>query len=360
VYSACIFCGAGLGRNAAVESFPVGLRLAFDAANGRLWVVCPRCARWNLTPLEERWEAVEECERLFRGARLRVSTDNVGLATLHEGVDLVRIGAPLRPEFAAWRYGGLLGQRHGRQAFVTGAVLAGIVAAGGGALLGVAGFIAGVGVLELGVWLAANGPPGTLATAVRGLDERPLLVRRRDLADLRVWGDGESVHLRMRCGGEPVAYDGADAVRAAAMLLPHVNRLGGDPPDVDSAVRAIEAAGEPGAYLATFGAGRRGWPIGRVPLIHRLALEMAVHEEREHRALEGELAELERAWRAAEEIARIADDLLVPAAIRAAIARAHGAVERRDGGTPGGAPRRGRWLSGGAGGPRCRRARGRR
>ena len=44
----------------------------------------------------------------------------------------------------------------------------------------------------------------------------------------------------------------------------------------------------------------------------RLALEMAVHEEHERRALEGELATLEAAWRDAEEIAQIADDDLTP------------------------------------------------
>ena len=43
----------------------------------------------------------------------------------------------------------------------------------------------------------------------------------------------------------------------------------------------------------------------------RLALEMALHEEQERRALEGELWMLERAWREAEEIAAISDNLLV-------------------------------------------------
>ncbi len=42
---------------------------------------------------------------------------------------------------------------------------------------------------------------------------------------------------------------------------------------------------------------------------HAIALEMALHEESETRALHGELAELERAWREAEEIAQIADAL---------------------------------------------------
>jgi hypothetical protein len=44
----------------------------------------------------------------------------------------------------------------------------------------------------------------------------------------------------------------------------------------------------------------------------QLALEMAAHEEQERLALDGELAELERAWKDAEVIAAIADDLLLP------------------------------------------------
>jgi hypothetical protein len=40
-----------------------------------------------------------------------------------------------------------------------------------------------------------------------------------------------------------------------------------------------------------------------------LALEMALHEEQERRAMEGELALLESAWRDAEAIAEIADRL---------------------------------------------------
>ena len=40
---------------------------------------------------------------------------------------------------------------------------------------------------------------------------------------------------------------------------------------------------------------------------------MALHEERERRALEGELWVLEQAWKEAEEIAAISDSLLLPA-----------------------------------------------
>ncbi|MBK7832510.1 MAG: hypothetical protein IPJ56_09245 [Gemmatimonadetes bacterium] len=85
MFSTCIFCNKPLGRNESIETFPVGERLAFDPARGRLWVVCRSCERWNLSPLEERWEAIEEAEKLYRDTRRRVSTDNIRLAKLASG-----------------------------------------------------------------------------------------------------------------------------------------------------------------------------------------------------------------------------------------------------------------------------------
>jgi hypothetical protein len=105
MYNSCIFCNRSLGTNREVEHFPIGRRLAFDGSKGRLWAICEVCRRWNLSPLEERWEAIEECERLFHDTPRRFSTDNIGLARLPEGLELVRIGRPQRREFAAWRYG---------------------------------------------------------------------------------------------------------------------------------------------------------------------------------------------------------------------------------------------------------------
>lgn len=55
MYATCVYCHGALGANEVVEHFPVGRKLAFDAARGRLWAVCPRCTRWNLSALEERW-----------------------------------------------------------------------------------------------------------------------------------------------------------------------------------------------------------------------------------------------------------------------------------------------------------------
>lgn len=59
----------------------------------------------------------------------------------------------------------------------------------------------------------------------------------------------------------------------------------------------------------------------------KLALEMAVNEETERRALEGELALLEREWRQAEELAAISDDLLFPSALRERLERLKGPAQ---------------------------------
>src|SRR3954465_15317815 len=100
MYTACLFCHSDLGANRFLKTFPVGRQIAFDPRQGRLWVVCPSCARWNLTPLDERWEAIDAAEELFRGSRRRTSTDNIGMARLWGGFDLVRIGPALLPEIA--------------------------------------------------------------------------------------------------------------------------------------------------------------------------------------------------------------------------------------------------------------------
>lgn len=85
------------------------------------------------------------------------------------------------------------------------------------------------------------------------------------------------------------------------------------------AVDKIESSGHPERFLVDV-AGRdayrdkKGVPgyINKMPTTTKLALEMALHEEQERLALEGELWLLERAWIEAEEIAEISDNLLLP------------------------------------------------
>src|SRR5690606_20947731 len=93
----------------------------------------------------------EEGERLFRDTRLRVSTDQIGLARLKDGTELIRIGAPQRPEFAAWRYGERFAKRwkiSGRLGAAGAAAAAGMKFAG--PVLNVFATPAVIGILSVG------------------------------------------------------------------------------------------------------------------------------------------------------------------------------------------------------------------
>ncbi len=319
MFKTCMFCNRPLGENQVVEEFPVGRRLAFDAGRGRLWVVCRRCERWNLSPIEERWEAVEACERLFRGTRVRVSSENVGLARHPEGLELVRIGEPLREEFAAWRYGDQFGRRRKRAvllglggAAVIGGVMVGGVATGviSGALLGQSG----------NFWNLSF--TGRTLVKLRTDDGRVLKLKNPDLLGTRLRPSvgGGGYRLEVRKGKKKEWFDGAEAERHVSVIMPRMNRMGGKRQTVRRAVSVIEDHGHPDRFLSDVVAGdrfrdKKGVPgyVNKMPEPTKLALEMALHEEQERRALEGELWRLERAWEEAEEIAAISDSLLLPA-----------------------------------------------
>ena len=318
MYTTCMFCNKALGSNEVVEHFPVGRRLAFDADRGRLWVVCRTCERWNLSPLEERWEAVETCERLFRETRVRASTENIGLARHREGLELVRIGRPFRSEFAAWRYGDQFGRRRKRAILygVGGAAVFGGLVIGGAAT----GVVSGAILAQTGnfwnLWMN-----GRVRAKLRTDDGRVLKLKRIDLLGTRLRPDdrGDGYRLQVRRGKKKEWFDGEEAERMVGVILPKMNSMGGKERTVRDAVETIEHHGHPDRFLADVVTGdrfrdKKGVPgyINKMPEPTKLAVEMALHEEQERRALEGELWRLERAWEEAEEIAAISDDLLLP------------------------------------------------
>ena len=329
MYWTCMFCKKPLGANEVVESFPVGRRLAFDAAKGRLWVVCTKCQRWNLTPLEERWEAVEDCERLFRETPMRASTENIGIARHREGLDLVRIGKPPRGEFAAWRYGDQFRRRYR------------LAALGGAASLGFGfaittlpiAFPTGLAIAGSWAWIAWNHLRPLAKVRVGGessdgssvTPEDVAVFRLRALRSMRLLpGEDESGFMvEVMKGSRRAGFRGEDARRVAAALVPRLNKQGGSRRSVQRAVKEIESAGHPERFLTEVASREhRNWKgsvghVGTMPAPVRLALEMSLHEERERRALEGELWILEQAWKEAEEIAAISDSLLLPAGTEA-------------------------------------------
>jgi hypothetical protein len=354
VYATCLFCNTPLGQNEVLEHFPVGRRLAYDKAKGRLWVVCTRCERWNLTPLETRWEAIDEAERAYRATTLRVSTDNISMAQLDEGLELVRIGAPPKIEFAAWRYGDQFGRRRRRHLVIGAGALA-------AALVPFAINVAGIAGLDVALGAAAGftSAGASLTLAVVGWRERrtnatvPRIVVRDDrrgvlrmtYENIRTasfvpdgsrdgWvlkvpnrivrsvrrGDGKQSMEELTTHS---SLTGLTAQRALSQMLPHLNRDGGSDRRVRDATHLIAesptlahllrtAATNTEMFKTHYKVHRGTANVGALPGRIRLALEMALHEDDERRAMEGELVELEHRWRVAEEVANIADSLLLP------------------------------------------------
>jgi hypothetical protein len=342
MYRNCIFCSADLKANDVLERFPVGRSVAFDAARGRLWAVCPACARWNLAPLDERWEAIEDAERLFRDTRTRAQRENIGLAKLRDGTRLVRVGSAVPGELALWRYGETLERRRRRYLLIGGGVA---VAAGALSLAGV--MSAGTGLAWL--WYARYGlrraGSNRIVYHTQPRDgASPQRVRQRDLREAWLQESRGQVELHIptvmqhgsrpgarrvvNVSARPLVLRGDEVRMALGRAMVAVNRCGAERGEVESALRVLSSAGSPGELLAQ--TARRRLLLNGGIIAHpdtrwlatadeqraqqpnpvtSLALEMALHEETERQALEGELAALEEMWRQAEEIAAIADRL---------------------------------------------------
>ena len=336
MYATCLFCQQSLGHNESIEHFLVGRRLAFDAKKGRLWAVCVSCGQWNLTPLEERWEAIEECERCFRTAVRRASTDQIGLARIPEGLDLVRIGDPLRPEFVAWRYGERLQARWRGLSRGVGGSVAGLGAIAALALAAGAPIASLAPVLGFPIVLAA-----IIGTFVQHGQRDDAVQRVLRVAGLRpaFWLRSEHVSFALARSAAPdgwrlhaefpdhaIDLEGSEAYRTLGLLLPPMSTFGAPEGDVSQAVALLDAAVDPARHVSAVvdrvcRAGYAYSDLAFVPRAFRLSLEMAAHEESERRALEGELAALALAWQRAEEVAAIADNLLTPPAIDALLKR---------------------------------------
>jgi hypothetical protein len=103
MFTTCAFCNARMNGDGGPSGLSVGRRFAFDEWKGRLWVVCPRCARWNLTPLADRLERIEALARAARAGRLLAATDQVALFRWPR-YELIRVGKPPRMELERqWR-----------------------------------------------------------------------------------------------------------------------------------------------------------------------------------------------------------------------------------------------------------------
>jgi hypothetical protein len=164
-----------------------------------------------------------------------------------------------------------------------------------------------------------------LAKSRLHLDSRELVLTIPAIAARRVpW-------WRFESAGEEMEVRGDAAIRSAAALLPRLNPSGGSRAEVKRAVSLLESSADPTQVFrhAAEAAVRpkrliersKSGLLSNLPQSTRLALEMASHEDAERRALEGELHVLEAAWRDAEEIAGIADDMFLPSSVEESLAR---------------------------------------
>ena len=200
--------------------------------------------------------------------------------------------------------------------------LGAVVAGGAAAGIGIGGI--GYGIYQIAEQIV-KGSPNKLIARVPLPEGEPLKVRRKHLAHVNLLPTGEGgwtlgVPNRKRV----FEFEGENAVRVAGQLLPQLNRFGGTKERVSSAVELLEQENDPLRYFeraAKMVRHAKAPKIALLPESARLALEMAAHEETERRALEGELGMLEAAWREAEEIAAIADNLFLPASVEEFIRR---------------------------------------
>lgn len=296
----CVYCDHDLGTAAT--------RPAFDPWLGRLWRVCSGCGRWNVVPLEDRWEALEAYERAAREGESRLRTEHLDLVATGTG-ELIRVGRAPRPELAGWRYGDRVPPARAR----------GLLAWLRRLLVGMPsspfGYEAGYGELlgDRGLnqrWFASpfleDAPTLTAAFLHVPLADAcpscggPLAIAPWSFQALRLTLDAGRPVVATSCGlcGRETAVPARDARAALRLGLSVVNRRLRDGALVERAAVTLERADGPEGLLTALS--HESVALGELGTPDRLALGFALDEQTEAELLEAE-------WREAEELARIID-----------------------------------------------------
>ena len=328
MFTQCLVCHTPFSPNEELEYFSTSTRVAYDAVRGRLWAICRSCKRWSLAPIEERWDALEELEKVVKDrAKLLSQTDNVALLRAGE-LDVVRVGRAELTEEAWWRYGRELTHRAAKHQKLT---FIGTAAAGAA----IAGGWASGGIGWLGAWFLWENAPQQLTQAARWLrfgasawrGNRPCTrcgqifrsVAYRDRTQLILspgTGEGDALSVTQRCsvcgdleeGG--LHLRGKEGEYVSRRLLAYHHHTGASEKRVRSATRLIEEAGSPEDLTRiVIKEGRR---LGDLQRTGAIALEIAANDTLEQRLLELELAEIEAHWKEEEELASIIDGELTP------------------------------------------------
>jgi hypothetical protein len=299
--TSCLFCDQPLDART---------RPAYDPWLGRLWRVCPHCRRWNVVPLEDRWDRLEALERAARDrGRTVLRTEHLDLVEA-AGEQVIRVGRAPRPELAGWRYGDVL----------PAAVARGFMAWLRRAILGMPttpfGYGSGYGHLLADTdrqqrrWFASpfldDAPTLTAAFVAVPLADAcpscggPLALAPWSFQQLRLTDRTAEPSVMATCGvcGNDVGVPLRAARGALRLGLSIVNRRLRDRELVEGAARTVDRADGPEGLVVALA--RAEPTLGELHEPERLALGMALDEQSEAELLEAE-------WRQAEELAAIID-----------------------------------------------------
>jgi hypothetical protein len=323
MFTTCGFCAGSLGGDGGASGLGVGRRFAYDAHRSRAWVICQRCARWNLTPFDDREASINALETMASTGRVAATSEHVALVRIGS-YDIVRVGQPRRPEYATWRYGERVKARERERlkfiipatAVAIGGMVAFNFAVGGsmGALLGQVPSMAD----SLYTTIIGNRKVGDIETPVCDRCGQPMVLKAKHMQHARLTHTAHADLALMlscpKCKAYGAQLEGLDAERALRAGLTFVNLKKGK--------RVKKKAEEAAGYVDRHGGAetfirmttRIEKPVGSLVGTEALALEMAVDEQ-------AELRELERQWQQAEEIANIADGLLIDPAVDEALRR---------------------------------------
>ncbi|MGD2070653.1 MAG: hypothetical protein PVI57_18415 [Gemmatimonadota bacterium] len=325
VLTRCLFCHGEFPRNGRFQHLPVGTRIAFDPDRGRLWVVCERCNRWTLWPIEDRHEALWELERTARDSAVPVAhTANVTLLETN-GILLIRVGEAGLAEQAWWRYGRELQKRKRSFEGPTSRLTA--------YTFGAFRFVGElIGFADPDVDITWDDAPVTDILRWRRFGWAAWHGRRicpycgsalRALRyDMTWWvyplrGPDGQLEVGVPCQRcDPwtpdnlYVIDGPQAENVLRRCLAYQNINGAGERMIKDAARVIEENGSAGEFTLDAVSRREClWKLGRT---RGIALEIALNESVEQRLLDLEARALEFLWKQEEELARIIDEELTP------------------------------------------------
>jgi hypothetical protein len=294
--------------------------VAYDPERGRLWGICEACGGWTLAPIAERWEILEELERLVtsnkRRAQLAGKTANVALFKAGKG-DIIRIGKTGLSEEAAWRYGEAHAVRkRGPNPFAPRRLRLGEW------MLGSASAFRSTMAGRYGAWnreairkwvrFGDIAWRGDEACAACGARTRSLTFFECRTLILREGGeDGMTpslVRACPRCRDEDTGglqLEGTAAEVVLRRVLAQQQDRGVPESHLNAAMHLIELGG--GASGISSILARYGRYLGELPITSAVALRVLANDAYERRMLDLEAAFVEQQWRREEELASIID-----------------------------------------------------